>query len=72
MAPLYVHTDPLEVWALEALLKAGFEVERVHRVYQPAHPDDGDVSEVLYERRGKACTALVEPTGRVILTLGGW
>jgi hypothetical protein len=52
--------------------KAGYEVERVHRVYQPQHPDDGECTEVLYERRGKACTALVEPTGKVIITLGGW
>jgi hypothetical protein len=54
------------------LQNAGYEVERVHRVYQPEHPDDGECAEVLYERRGKAVTALVEPTGRVIITLGGW
>jgi hypothetical protein len=66
MAPLYVHTDPLEVWALKALRKAGYEVERVHRVYQPKHPDDGDCARSCTSARGKACTALMEPSGRVI------
>jgi hypothetical protein len=43
-----------------------------HHHAQATDPDDGECAEVLYERCGKAVTALVEPTGRVIITLGGW
>jgi hypothetical protein len=68
---LYVHKD-LEAWAFQALKKAGYDVTRVYRVYQPKHPADGDTAEVLYEENRKACTALLEPTGRVVVTLCGW
>lgn len=71
MAPLYVHKD-LEGWAFESLKRAGYDVKRVHRVYQPKHAMDGDCAEVLYEEDGRVYTALLEPTGHVLVTQSGW
>ena len=69
---LYVHKN-LEEWALCALRNAGYDVDRVVRVYQPQDADGGDCADVLWiEEPGRACTTYMEPTGRVVVTLAGF
>lgn len=68
---IYVHKD-LMAWAIESLRAAGYDVRRVHRVYQPKDPSEGDCAEVLYEDDGRVYTALIEPSGHVIATCSGW
>lgn len=71
MAAIYAYKN-LEAWALESLREAGYEVRRIHRVYQPKDPADGDAAEVLYEEDGRVYTALIEPSGHVLATCSGW
>lgn len=71
LVALYAYKD-LRGWALESLRAAGYDVRRVHRVYLPKDPLDGEDTEVLYEEDGNVYTAWIEPTGHVLASSSGW